>query len=99
MGSLSPHFNDEDSWVTLNQGLLAKNKEYAQSAAIRPTVLKHAEFMELVRTLAGNLPVRVHSWVRCPELNGSTPGHSSTSEHPTGRATDFDVKGQTPDLT
>jgi hypothetical protein len=96
---LTGHFFECDSWVTLNSALRDRNRTYALQKGVREVVYKHAIALEKFRECVGNRPVRIHSWVRCPELNGETPGHSSTSEHPKGNASDVDVLDQTPELT
>lgn len=58
-------------------------------------VLAHAQAMEQVRALLGGKPITITSWYRPPDKNAAVGG-SATSDHPTGRASDFKVKGMTP---
>ena len=54
-----------------------------QLANLRSTSM----MLDSVRDVFG--PIYVTSGFRCPELNAQTPGSSTTSAHPDGRALDF----------
>lgn len=58
-------------------------------------VIEQAMALEQVRALCGNQPITITSWYRPPDHNAAVGG-SATSAHPSGRATDFKVKGMTP---
>lgn len=47
-----------------------------------------AEQMEKVRKVLGDLPIRVSSWYRSPEVNRAVGG-TPTSQHSKGEAVDF----------
>jgi hypothetical protein len=44
--------------------------------------------METVRTILGDVPIHVDSWIRCPLLNTAVGSHP-TSQHIKGEAVDF----------
>lgn len=75
---LSPHFTAGELRAndpTANAGVVANCK-------------RTAEFLEVVREVLGNAPIRVTSGYRPPEYNASVGG-SSTSSHQDGLAADF----------
>jgi len=93
MTRLSPHFSLEELTQTSNTALQAKNREITPGQMDKLRVL--AEHCEAMRSICGDVPIHIHSGYRCPEVNGSTVGSSSTSQHPRCEAVDFDVPGQT----
>ena len=90
---LSPHFTIGEMTHTNNVALQTKNRNI--SDAIKECLVAEARLMEIVRVLTGNVGIDVNSGYRCPELNGSTPGASVTSQHILGQACDFFCPGQT----
>ncbi len=84
--NLSEHFSLEEFSITNNVGLQAQNHEQAKAFIEPLTAL--AMTLERVRAYLG-APIIVHSAFRCPELNGSTPGSSTKSQHMKGEAVDF----------
>ena len=59
--------------------------------AAREAIKKTATLMEAVRSLVAR-PIEVTSWYRSPEVNRAVGG-SATSDHITGYAVDFRVRG------
>ena len=56
-----------------------------------PAIVAVAEnILEPVRN-EFDYPISPSSWYRSPELNGSTPGSSKTSQHQRGEAVDFEI--------
>jgi hypothetical protein len=96
------NFSLEETWTTLNDALRETNRQWALRPEVNAAAIQAArQTMDPARRLCGNLPVRVHSWARCPELQGATPGHSLSkyAEHLAGGAVDCDVVGQPLDVS
>ena len=86
---LSPHFTLEELTVT--------NKPLDNSPPnnILEVLRTTAFFMEQVREVLGNAPIKINSGYRSPEVNKAVSG-SKTSAHLFGYAVDFTATGQTP---
>lgn len=87
---LSPHF----SWVEAKRSVTADAKgiDNTVPGELHVHLGRSAQFMECVRSVLGNHPIRVTSWYRCPELNEAIGG-SKTSAHMKGLAMDFKAPG------
>jgi zinc D-Ala-D-Ala carboxypeptidase len=86
MPQLSAHF----SWEEAERSETAARRGIDNSvpSVLRGNVELTAGYMEEVRELLGNTPLRVTSWYRSPVLN-SAIGGSRTSAHMKGLAVDF----------
>lgn len=87
MGRLSEHFSWLEAVASVTASKLGINN--IVPAALRPNVQRTAAEMEKVRTLLGEIPLRVNSWYRSPALNKAIGG-SKTSAHMKGLAVDFE---------
>lgn len=87
---LTPHFSFYELTQTSNAGLQELNRQRALE--IKDKLHELATLMEVVRGELGH-SVEVHSGFRCPELNASTIGSSSKSQHMLGEAMDFSGPG------
>lgn len=83
---LSPNFSLYELTVTLNSGLQQQNRTLTDAQVSKLGAL--AGLLETCRQSLG-LPMRVHSGYRCLELNGATPGSSTTSQHMLCEAADW----------
>lgn len=59
---------------------------------VKDNVKKLVNNLELIRTAAGNKPIKIHSGYRSPGHNAAVRGKSK-SYHLQGMAADFDIKG------
>lgn len=82
---LSEHFTWAEATIT-QTGL-----DNTPHGPAREAVIETALFMDGVRSLFGR-PIEVTSWYRSPEVNRAVGG-SRTSDHMTGYAVDFRVRG------
>jgi zinc D-Ala-D-Ala carboxypeptidase len=85
--NLSPHF-------TLAEATFSERaaREYISNLPDKwqmSNMLVAATGMEQIRTLLGNVEIRINSWLRVAKLNAVTPGSSIKSDHMTGSAVDF----------
>jgi hypothetical protein len=93
---LSMHFSLYELTRTDNAALQAKNREVSDEQIGKLTQL--AGWLEGgPRDVVGAM--HAHSGYRCDELNGSLPGHSTTSQHVKCEALDFDHPGEEVDIT
>ena len=91
--NLTPHFTlDEATFSSTAVRLGIGNQPTLE---VIDNLRQSAEGMENVRQLF-NVPVRVNSWYRCPELN-KLVGGSANSAHMQGWAVDFTCKPFTVD--
>jgi len=84
---LAPHFTMVEvvrSHTASEQGI-----DNTVPLSLRYNVGRMAQFMECVRWLLGDVPIRVSSWYRSQMLN-SAIGGSKTSAHVKGLAVDFE---------
>lgn len=87
---LTDHFTlDEMTRTTVRQ---YQRENYKYGAKHRAQLVQLARYMEGVRELLGDLPLIVHSGIRCPNLNRWIGG-SNSSQHMKGEAVDFHVAG------
>ena len=91
---LTPHFSLYEMTATLNADLQERNRDLSDEQVGK--LLNMARFMEFIRLIIGR-PLIVHSGYRCMELNGATPGSSTTSQHPLCEACDFNAEDLTPE--
>lgn len=83
---LTDHF----TWyeATYSPTAMAQGIDNTVPDNLRNNIIRTAGYMEDVRTLLGNRPIRVTSWYRCKALNTAIGG-SKTSAHMRGLAVDF----------
>ncbi len=84
--SLAPHFTMIE--VVRSQTAAKQGIDNQLPSALRYNIGRTAQFMECVRALLGDDPIKVTSWYRCQMLN-SAVGGTKTSMHPKGLAVDF----------
>lgn len=89
----SPRYSFYDLTGTSNKALLEVNRQEARKYL--PTLRALAQFLEILSGDDGRPRLSVNSAFRCAQLNGATPGSSSTSQHPMGQAADVTRAGQT----
>ena len=82
---LSPHFTFEELVKTSHKEFAKQNEEYGRKNIEK--LKDHADFLETVRDVLG-CPLIVSSSVRCPELNKSVGG-ATTSQHMKCEASDL----------
>jgi hypothetical protein len=90
---LSEHISLDELTVTDNSALQAANRDISESQFDKLKAL--ALHCELIRSICGNRPIRIHSGYRSDALNAVTPGSSGTSQHTKCEAIDFDIPGVT----
>lgn len=86
---LSLRYSFHELTVTNNKALLETNRQEAER--FLPTLKALAAFLE---KLSGPKRLNVNSGFRCWQLNGATPGSSTTSQHTMGQAADLSREGQ-----
>lgn len=67
-----------------------------KSQTIRKNIERLANYLDTVRGVIGNKPMRITSWYRSPNYNARVKG-SSKSQHLTGLAVDFACGSMSPD--
>ena len=82
---LSPHFTFSELVKTSHKEFAKQNEEYGRKNINK--LKDHADFLETVRDVLG-CPLIVSSSVRCPELNKSVGG-ATTSQHMKCEASDL----------
>ena len=92
---LSEHFSLYELTRTDHTALQEQNRNITYDQVQKLTKL--ADWLEDPREIVG--PMRSHCGYRCDALNGTLPGHSSTSQHPKCEALDFDVPGEDVEVT
>lgn len=92
---LSPHFTLEE--FIRSQTAARWGIDNTPNETVKANLLKTAELMEDVRRVCG-APIIISSGYRCQELNRKIGG-SMNSQHVTGHAADFNVRGRTIDET
>jgi len=84
--NLSKHFTLAE--FTFSQTAVRKGINNDPNAMLYSSLRRTAEGLEQVRTLLGDLPIRVTSAYRCEKLNAAI-GSKPTSQHVHGHAVDF----------
>lgn len=86
---LSPHFR-------LSEFASKDGADFTPTAI--ENLKKQAALLEIIRSAAGDKPIRVTSGYRSPGHNHAVGG-ATHSQHPLGTATDFNIDGMTPGQT
>ena len=89
---LTEHFTLSELCATSHIEFQEKNLEWGKSK--QGTLLELSRLLEKVRRLLGDIPLKINSAVRCPELN-SAIGGSDTSQHVLCQAADFTPSNHT----
>lgn len=84
---LTDHFSWEE--VVRSQTATRKGIDNSLPPELTTNVQRVADTMEHVRTILGDMPLKINSWYRCPELNKAIGG-SPKSAHMKGLAVDFE---------
>jgi hypothetical protein len=93
---LTEHFSLYELTRTDNAKLQEANRTLTPEQVVKLISLAH--WLETgPRTVVGAM--LSHSGYRCDALNGSLPGHSTTSQHVKCEALDFHCPGETVDVT
>lgn len=87
---LSPHFTLEE--LVFSQTAARKGIDNTPSPAVLANLKRVAETLEAVRSLLGDVPIRISSGYRSPALNKAIGG-AKTSKHMDGLAVDFTAPG------
>lgn len=87
MSDLSLHFTWEEA--ARSQTATKRGIDNSLPSGLRVNVQRVADEMERVRKLLGDMPLKINSWYRCPELNKAIGG-SPKSAHMKGLAVDFE---------
>lgn len=94
MTLLSPHFDLSEFERSERADRLGISNKANMDQLLALKALAQ-NIMEPIRVRAG-LPITITSGLRVDELNEATPGSSKTSQHRTGQACDFTIKGVSP---
>ena len=83
---MTPHFSLDE--LTFSDTAVRLGIDNSPSPEVLKNLLTLAHGLEDVRTLLGNMPLRISSGYRCKALNAAVRG-SATSAHMEGFAADF----------
>ena len=83
---IAPNFSTNEAGRTDRKGFKTMNLEYALRRKPRVALLGQTILQPIRKHI--NLPMRMNSWVRCPELNTAVGG-VKWSDHLTGGAADW----------
>lgn len=91
---LSEHFTLEEA--TFSQTAVRNGLSNTPDELVAANMRKAAEHMELLRETLGNVPIRVSSWYRSPQVDQLVGGTGRTNGHSSGWCIDFTADGHTP---